>query len=258
MIVTIGSDEHKKRRLSPANIKTAVESLLEEGFVILENAVSHYPLEVINEKLDEMTNQFQLKQEGKRKTRIVQNAPASSAYIFREVVANPFVANLSTAVLGKGVYNNLYSVNTNCPASTAQPVHRDSGHLWTGMEYPHPIASLMINIGFDNISKENGAIQLWPGTHLDPEPSLWIPLESQKERERTNPPIYGETQKGSILIRDMRLWHRGMPNYSKKPRHMLSMSHHIYWLERGIPLQLPKESEPEFRCDSVKAYFDFR
>ena len=33
------------------------------------------------------------------------------------------------------------------------------------------------------------------------------------------------TTQGDVLIRDRRLWHRGMPNATDEPRHMLALVH---------------------------------
>ena len=60
------------------------------------------------------------------------------------------------------------------------------------------------------------------------------------------PPIRVETEKGSIVIRDMRLWHRGMTNHSNEVRHMINMNHNMYWRVRRQTLRFAAGCEAAF------------
>jgi len=50
---------------------------------------------------------------------------------------------------------------------------------------------------------------------------------------------------GGVLIRDMRLWHRGVPNLSPKPRPMIAMIHVSSWMNAG-QIKVPTGGEPYF------------
>ena len=63
--------------------------------------------------------------------------------------------------------------------------------------------------------------------------------------------------KGSVLIRDIRLWHRGVPNRSNRPRHMIAMIHNIRWLRRGNPLPFNKGCEAAFNNSDLDHNVEF-
>jgi hypothetical protein len=43
------------------------------------------------------------------------------------------------------------------------------------------------------------------------------------ERRAAAPPVRSTIRKGAVAIRDVRLWHRGMPSEGRLPRHMLAL-----------------------------------
>ena len=47
------------------------------------------------------------------------------------------------------------------------------------------------------------------------------------------PPIQPNIKAGSILLRDVRLWHAGMPNRTQIPRPMIAMIHYVSWWPSG-------------------------
>lgn len=253
MRIKVNQKEYANRILEKRKIEAAIHAIRTEGYVVLENAIQKPNLEELRKVLDNATKEL-IKENKGVKLRFTQEPPQVSQYVFPEVVANPFVNEISRCVLGNYAYNNLYNVNTNCPGSYTQPVHRDAGHLWADQAVPHPTASLMINISLGSVKAINGPIEIWPYSHLDPDTSIWI----DEERQKSYASKLVCTNNGDILIRDIRLWHRGTPNISNRPRHMISMSHHIYWLERGVPLPMLKESKESFSGTGIKPYFDFK
>ena len=92
---------------------------------------------------------------------------------------------------------------------------------------------LAVNFGVDDITKDNGATEVWPKTHrgmLKPEESLQENGAHKElvERMRTTPgsgPTQLAVPKGAVCLRDLRVWHRAMPNNSKFPRHMYYLSY---------------------------------
>ena len=127
---------------------------------------------------------------------------------------------------------------------------RDVDHLWPDLKVAHPVASLVVNIAPQDVSEENGSIELWPSTHLETSNGSVIDSKAEVARRAIGAPIRGNTRKGSVLIRDMRLWHRGVPNKSDRPRHMIAMIHNIGWLIRRGPLTFGRGCESAF-TDSV-------
>ena len=50
-----------------------------------------------------------------------------------------------------------------------------------------------------------------------------------------------------VVIRDIRLWHAGMPNHSDAPRPMIAMIHYVAWWNEAEPIVFPKGTEDFFK-----------
>lgn len=113
-----------------------------------------------------------------------------------------------------------------------QPVHEDAD-----FSYPtHPFA-LVINVPLAKLTPENGSTEIWLGTHTNELSGLHVQdgahgerasgrikqhlLETRRGRNGHVQPVI---EKGSIVIRDLRFWHAGMPNWTDEVRVMLAMS----------------------------------
>ena len=253
MTISLTKQETKSQRMSPGRLKQAVEAIRQDGYVVIENAIPHEPLDVLWEKMDRdskiLIDRQQWGGAGQLKGHLQQGAPPFAPFVFPEIVANPFVIQVNTALLGEGFFNSFYSGNTNCPGSGTQPLHRDGAHLWPGHQPPHPTASVAVNISPHDVTAENGAVELWPGTHLHPFPENVIDEETQEAQREVSPPVSGCAKKGSVLIRDMRLWHRGVPNRSDRPRHMIAQVHCIRWYRSRGPLMFNTGCEKAFPDD---------
>src|SRR5438067_525890 len=53
MEITIGPEELKAGKMSGAHLQAAVQAIRTEGYVVLENVVSHAHLDVLRERMDE-------------------------------------------------------------------------------------------------------------------------------------------------------------------------------------------------------------
>src|ERR1700761_9712570 len=89
-----------------------------------------------------------------------------------------------------------------------QRVHADVA--FAHLTHPFGIAA---NICLVDTSPLNGSTELWLGTAsdttIDDHPAigqLFIKNELLEERRKVRPPIYPCMQKGSIVLRDLRLW----------------------------------------------------
>lgn len=98
---------------------------------------------------------------------------------------------------------------------------------------------------------ENGATEFWLGSHahttqseqkiadteedIAPYPGLteiggYIPPigdEIREARREIRPPIQPACARGDVMIRDLRLWHAGMPNLSSAHRVMLALGYMV-------------------------------
>ena len=251
--INLTQEEKKAEKLTDAHLSRAIKALRQDGYVILNDVVAHDHLDVLAER---MAADLDLLMKAETVPHnfiwgnVQQDPPPFAPYVFGDVLVNPWVIQVTKALLGEGVYNSYYSGNTNVPNSQLQPVHADSGHLWPGLNHAHPAARVVVNVALDEVTEENGSIELWPGTHLDTHKVVGedIKIDEARVAARRNeiPPVRGNTKKGSVLIRDIRLWHRGMPNVSNRIRFMIAMIHNCRWYHHQKPLIFGKECEAFF------------
>lgn len=253
MEITVTPEEHATESLTDAHLKQALDAIRTDGYVVLNAVVAHEHLDLLCERMTEDLEKIMNAPAPPHNFvwgNVQQDPPPFPPYVFRDIVVNPWVVQVSKALLGEKVFNNFYSGNTNLPGSSLQPVHVDSGQLWPNLEVAHPAAKVVVNLALDEVTEENGSIELWPGSHLDTQKAVGDDIKVDehllKARRRVAPPVRGNTKKGSILIRDVRLWHRGMPNLSDRPRFMIAMIHNRRWLHRASRFQFNTGCEAAF------------
>jgi ectoine hydroxylase-related dioxygenase (phytanoyl-CoA dioxygenase family) len=94
---------------------------------------------------------------------------------------------------------------------------------------------MVVNVPLVAMEPANGSTEIWLGTHngttiADQEgahgdrASGRIKKDLLAARKEVRPPSQPVVKKGSVIVRDLRLWHGGKPNLSDKPRVMLAMS----------------------------------
>jgi hypothetical protein len=250
MEITVTAQEVAAETMTYDHLNQAVKAIREDGYVILADVINHNHLDSLRERMD-ADSKVLLAQEkwggaGQIHGHLQQGPPPFAPYIFRDIVANPFALQVSTAVLGEGAYNRFYNGNANTPGSGTQPLHADTPHLWPDLTVAHPAHALVVNVTLIDATEENGATEIWPGTHLIPMNGGRVTAEMEAARREVVRPVRAVSRKGSILIRDMRMWHRGVPNHTNVVRHMIAMVHNIKWLHRPLTLLFNSGCEGEF------------
>ena len=251
--ITPSAAEHAAGRFEAAAVQHAIAALRKDGFLVINDIVEHDHLDRLRERMTGDLDTIRALPAVPHNFvwgNIQQNPPPDAGLVFRDVVANPFVCQVTRELLGPGAFNDYLSGNTNIPGSGLQPVHVDDGQLWPDLQMAHPPARLVVNVALGDTTAENGAIELWPGTHLDTSMAIGndtkVPKEQVVARRAVRGPVRGSTSKGSMLIRDMRLWHRGTPNRSAGTRFMSAMIHSVAWYRRTRRFELEEACAPVF------------
>lgn len=258
--VRITPDERESEQLSSEHLDRAVASLRTHGYVVLERAVDESHLDALRSKMrqdSELLLRFAevapglfWSARGGRRGHLQQSIPRSPPWVFRDIVCNQLVDRVSAALLGDGAFFGFpqYCCNVNCPGSVDQEVHFDPG----------PPGALAVNIALRGVGADDGAIELWPGSHREETSVTAITAHERARRRELAPPVRGTTSKGDILIRDLRLWHRGRANPSTTSRHMLAILHYPAtaagdprsWA--AAPTSFARACEPAFRGSRVR------
>ncbi len=98
----------------------------------------------------------------------------------------------------------------------------------------------MVKVPLVEMTPENGSTEVWLGTHYisskeaqegehGERASGMVKKDFLERRREERPPSQPVVRKGSIIVRDLRLWHGGKPNWTERTRVMLAMIHFAPW-----------------------------
>jgi hypothetical protein len=256
-MITIEPTEQERATgvLSEEHRRVAAEALRTDGLVVLSEVVDPAHLDLLHERMIADLAALQARPDTPynwNAGNLQQDPPPFPPYLFADVLLNPFVIAVTSALLGPGLKNVMYGGNTALPGDQRQPVHADVGQLWPldVLDVAHPAAQLVINVATVDVSPANGATELWPGTHRELGAGVGDDIKIDNAllaaRRAVAPPFQPTMRRGSMLIRDIRLWHAGMPNTTSEPRPMIAMIHSSSWLQTGTQLRFPTGTEALF------------
>ncbi|BCM92988.1 kanamycin B dioxygenase [Abditibacteriota bacterium] len=240
---TLSLSEHEwsDKQLTPQTLESAVRFLWDDGYVVLKNVVSLSHIDILKKRTLEDLETILARPDAPfnfNTGNVQQDPPPFAPFLFEDVLLNPFVIQISNAVLGPRPLLGMYSGNTALPGGNRQPVHPDTSQLWPDLQHPTPAFVLVINIPLVDVDARNGGTEFWPGTHHDTSFSFHQGAPRVEEKHlaqwRTKrPPFQVELSRGDIVMRDIRMWHAGMPNQTEEPRPMIAMTHAPAWWASG-------------------------
>ncbi|OKL56392.1 hypothetical protein UA08_08331 [Talaromyces atroroseus] len=246
-VIHLTPQELNTKQLGSHNLQAAVEALHRDGIVVLNNAVNAAHLDKLNKRMVPEAQALYARETTHRNfgssTGNIQQEPVlEQGYIFPDIIANPFAAQAVECMLGPNPALRFYSANTAFKATGRQPPHID-----VEFDFPRGVPfGYCVNINLVDTSPQNGATEVWPGSHLattvehvsDTEPG--IKRELVEARRKIRPPVQPTLPKGSLVIRDMRLWHAGRPNQTDEPRVMLVTVLFPKWYRSNLEVVLPE------------------
>ncbi|KAF4944424.1 hypothetical protein FGADI_12705 [Fusarium gaditjirri] len=258
-IVRPSAQEVKHWTLDSRNLEKAVRHMHRDGLVVVEDVVPHEDIDILNKKMIEDAHTLQARGDkgpfNYNKGNIQQDAPPVSEYFSPSIFTNRIATQITTAMMGprpKWTFCSANSAMATLPGGTPQrqPVHSDADFAHPD----HPFA-LVVNIPLVTTTPENGSTEIWLGTHngfgLDAQlgahgerASGRIREELLRQRQEISPPLQPVIKKGSIVVRDLRLWHAGMPNTTQQTRVMLAMIHFAPWFRNRMRLELSEDVKP--------------
>lgn len=236
-------------------VDVASASLRSLGAAVIRNAV---PLDVIDRLRDAMLAELDLAAATPAALdvpgHVQHNPPPRGEHIYPEIIANPSALAVASSILGRGFQVTLYTGNTMLGGTTQQqPLHWDEPQLWANLPEAAPAHSLTVNIPLVDVTEENGALEAWPGTHLDTRSggralkNLEVPPEWQADYAPARIPVEG----GSLLLRDARLWHRGTTNSTTEPRPMVAVVYAAWWF-KPLPIDFYSDAQPVIEATGLR------
>ncbi|KAI1775715.1 hypothetical protein F4818DRAFT_414754 [Hypoxylon cercidicola] len=259
-VVKATSPEIQNGHLEARNLEKAVGALHRDGLVVVEDVIPHESLDQLNQKMVQDARILQGRGEdgpfNYNTGNIQQDAPPVAEYFSPAIFTNSIATQITTAVLGPRPKWTFCSANSAMPplpggSPARQPVHSDAD-----FRHPdHPFA-LVVNVPLVTMTPENGSTEIWLGTHnhengVEAQEGAHGERASGRirksllvKRKETCPPSQPVVKKGSIVVRDLRLWHAGMPNLSNEVRIMLAMIHFAPWYRNPMRLQFSEDIKP--------------
>lgn len=253
-----------KSVLDGSRLDEGVRAIRDHGIVVLEDAVDLDHIAALRERCLADIDLLLARKDRPfnwHSGNLQQGPPPFPPYLFRDVLVNEAAIELCEPVLGRGMKNAFYSGNTALPSESRQPVHADMGQLWPNQSVAHPAYALVVNIPLVDMDERNGSTEMWPGTHLDTtvvhqNGDIEASADALASRRAIEPPIQPAVRQGSIVIRDIRMWHAGMPNRTTDPRPMVALIFWVSWWPTS-PLQFPKGTEHLFDHPRLATHAEF-
>ena len=266
-VIAARADEVAAGALAAERQTAAVESLRIHGAVVIDGAIDAETCDSLREAMLADLPRAAAKPHALNVHGHIQhNPPLRAAHLHRDVIANPIALTIIKAIIGP-VQLSLYTGNTMMPHTTQeQPLHWDEYQLWPAADGPTPPAELTINIPLVDVDIDNGALEVWPGTHRDlrsgarlgPEDdALHVPIDWIEARRAEVPPVRVPLPKGALLIRDGRLWHRGTTNSTDEPRPMVAACYNAWWY-RPTAIDFHADAESKLRDLGVRLTARYR
>ena len=236
--IPLSAEEAARGQYSRATLQRVLERFNEDGFIVLEDLVDPAHIDALAAAMHAETPGVLAGATFNHgvQSNILQCAPLTPGLVFSDVYLNPFVIQVMNAYLGARPRWNFITGN-NALAGTGglrQPVHKDVA--WR--DHPRAPFYVIANVPLADFGPENGSTEFWLGTHKDtsaadqdatPGSTCFVLEDKLAARRAVRPPVQVRAKKGSITLRDLRLWHAGMPNPSEENRIMIAVGYQARW-----------------------------
>jgi len=249
-IVQVTHEERTAGALGEGRFTEALRTFRDAGLVVLEGVYDPAWVADLRRAFDRALKERMaavgglkgVQQTAHEKNHLSFYPPLVPPFSDPQIVLNPIATQVMEGLLGGDLRCTYYHSNTSYPGSGTQGVHRDSGLLFgPEVSVPLPVTHLVLNVPLCDFTEANGSTEVWPGTHLIVDHALddrgkLAERAAALASIRTNVPL------GSLILRDLRTWHRGMPNRTRSARTMLALVYRRGWTGDGTRLDIPQET----------------
>jgi hypothetical protein len=235
----LSSEERTSGVLNEQTLRSAVEQVKVNGYVLFEGTLPSDLVDELHTTFLRTLDAYIARSQSNRGTnRYQMHLPFAAPFNDPRVISNPVALQVIDAVLGDDCHVHYFASDTPLPGSDYQRVHSDLAPLFPNSDLALPAFSLVLNIPLVDFRLDNGPLEIWPGgTHLMP----GAVSEQLAEVMHSEPVLMPA---GSLLIRDIRMWHRGTPNRTDAPRPNLALIYSRAWFREAKypPIAISQES----------------
>ena len=183
-------------------------------------------------------------------------------WLFSDICYNEFAIQVTHAVLGDGLYWNFYSSTPCIPAKPgSRNIHHDARPLFVGeTDKPLPPAQPRYQHPLTDFTEANGATEVWLGSHRETrrlEVGGGEYEEMLAEHRKRDLILQATAKKGSLIIRDMRLYHGGHAQPHRELRQMIAMVYNRHFYRVLCWMPFARGTEDFFRHPVLQALCTF-
>ncbi|MDG3086383.1 phytanoyl-CoA dioxygenase family protein [Vibrio hannami] len=195
-----------------------LDELDTHGFTIIHNVIDEHWLQEMRRTFDMLVEKEgdNLAVEHHQEETVTRIANLiNKGTVWEKVWAHPTVLAACKHIFGGEYKISSLNAREAHPGGGHQPLHAD----WKKPRPDFPKVHLVNSIwAIDDLTKENGAPRIIPGTHLRPE----LPEEYLDDVDGPHPDeVYLECPAGSIMIFNAHTWHGGTVNHAGTRRRVL-------------------------------------
>jgi ectoine hydroxylase-related dioxygenase (phytanoyl-CoA dioxygenase family) len=236
----LSAEELKNGRLNPETVESAVEQVRLNGYVLFEGVLESELVEkmhsafmkALNHAINHSPESTEVNTTEFRKNRVRMDLPFEEPFIDPRVITSQFVLPIVEKLVGADCTCIYLAADAPLPGSAYQMVHSDQTPLFPESTITLPPSGIVLNIPLVDVTEENGPLEAFPGgNHLIPE-NRSNPKYIEAAAAFLNP-VRMTMPKGSLLLRDLRMWHRGTPNNSDHVRPNVALIYARPWWRGG-------------------------
>jgi len=202
------------------------QAFSEEGYLKFDGIISRAKLAQLSQRLgDEFEQQRRdgrLFSGGGTVSGHLNCFPGVESRFVHELLQRSGILEIAQALSTTALRAPNIGCNLNLPGSAPQNEHVDG---YASQPF------LVLNVAAVDTNLDNGAMEILRRTHRS-EAKYWQILLERPERLRLC------MRQGDVVLRTSTLWHRGMPNRTKKPRPMLAFT----WEDGGSSREDPYQA----------------
>ena len=239
-------------------IQALADEIRMNGYVLLDNMI---PDDKVQAMLDAFDPLLQAKRDAdppnRGANRFQMHLPFAMPFADPLLYANPTVMAIVENLFGKDHILTYFASDTPFPGSDYQKVHLDCRLPFPEGPFGMPVYSVVLNTPLVDFTEENGPLEIWPnGTHMIAEPRGLERMAAKMKSVRLLP------KRGSLLLRDARMWHRGTPSHGSRSRPNVALVYSRGWFRfeshpyrikvpKAIYDSLPQDLKPMFRYCAI-------
>jgi ectoine hydroxylase-related dioxygenase (phytanoyl-CoA dioxygenase family) len=164
--------------------------------------------------------------------------PFVEPFADEDIFVDPDILGIVRGLVGEDATVDELAADTVMKGSDSREIQRDSQPLFPESGRETPAYLLAVNFPLAEVTLENGPLEVARGTHgVTKEEGIRL-IESG---ERPLEPL--AMALGDVLIRDVRLLHRGAPNRTDEPCSTVVIGYSRRWLFRPeVSIEIPRET----------------